>query len=105
MELKAIGRRIKLAREAAHFTQEQLAEAVNCTVQHISAIERGAKTPSLELFILIANAIDISADLLLADVLTSGMDTVSCECAAVIARMPEELQVRMMRALRAFSKD
>ena len=105
MELLSIGRKIKLAREMAHITQEQLAYAVGCTVQHISAIERGVKTPSLETFITITNEIGTSADLLLADVLTNRTDALSCECTAVISRMPEELRMRTIRALRAFSED
>lgn len=105
MELKSIGQKIKLAREAAHITQEQLANAVSCTVQHISALERGIKTPSLEMFITIANAIGVSADLLLEDVLINHTDTISCECAAVISRMPKELRIRTMRALMAFCEE
>ena len=105
MEFVLIGRRIKAAREAAHLTQEQLADAVNCTVQHISAIERGIKTPSLEMFIMIANVIGVSTDYLLQDLLINHTDTLSYECASVLSRMPEELRKRTIRALRAFSED
>ena len=105
MEFKSIGRRIKAAREAAHITQEQLAHAVCCTVQHISAIERGIKTPSLEMFIMIANVIGVSADYLLEDILTNHTDTLSSECAAVLSHMPEELRLRTIRALWAFCED
>lgn len=105
MELVTIGRRIKLAREAAQITQERLARAVGCTVQHISAIERGVKVPSLEMFIMIANVIGVSADLLLEDVLINHTDTLSCECAAVLSRMPGELRARTMRALMAFCEE
>ena len=105
MELISIGRRIKAARGTAHITQEQLAHAVGCTVQHISAIERGVKVPSLDTFIMITNEIGTSADLLLADVLTNQTDACSCECTAVISRMPEELRSRAIRALRAFCED
>ena len=105
MEFVSIGRRIKAAREAARITQDQLAHAVGCTVQHISAIERGIKTPSLEMFIMIANVIGVSTDYLLEDLLASHTDTLSSECAAVLSRMPEELRSRAIRALRAFCED
>ena len=105
MDLKSIGQQIKLAREAAHITQEQLAETVGCTVQHISAIERGVKTPSLETFLMIANTIGVSADLLLQDVLINHADTLSCECAAAISCLPEKLRLRTLRAIRAFSQN
>ena len=38
----------------------------------MGALERGEKFPSLGSFILIANALEVSADLLLTDVLTAG---------------------------------
>lgn len=105
MELSSIGRRIKQAREAAHITQEQLANAVGCTVQHISAMERGIKTPSLEMFITIANVIGVSTDMLLEDVLTHRINSLSCEWAAAISHVPEELRLRTIRALMAFCED
>lgn len=43
MDLKAIGRRIKAAREAKGLTQEALAELVNLSPMHVSVIERGYK--------------------------------------------------------------
>lgn len=39
MDLKAIGRRIKIAREQKGLTQEALAELVDLTPMHISVIE------------------------------------------------------------------
>lgn len=46
MDTKAIGERIQIAREERCMTQLELAKKVGCTSQHISAIERGAKTPT-----------------------------------------------------------
>ena len=50
-------------------TQLGLSRAIGCTPQHISAIERGAKTPTLETFVNIAAALRVPADVLLQDVL------------------------------------
>lgn len=50
MDLKAIGRRIKIAREQKDLTQEALAELVDLTPMHISVIERGFKPTKLETF-------------------------------------------------------
>lgn len=68
MDLGAIGSRIKMAREKQHLTQEDLAAIVDLSSTHISVIERGVKPPKLETFINIANALDVSADTLLQDV-------------------------------------
>lgn len=105
MDTKIIGRRIRAAREAAHITQEELGKAVGCTAKHIGAIERGIKTPSLDTFIIIANAIGASADLLLQDVLESQVDSLASEVAAVIAPLPPSIQAKVLKALRAFSED
>ena len=50
MDLKAIGRRIKIAREQKGLTQEALAELLDLTPMHISVIERGFKPTKLETF-------------------------------------------------------
>lgn len=50
-------------------TQLELAKKIGCTSQHISAIERGAKTPTLETFVAIAAALRVPTDVLLQDVL------------------------------------
>ena len=46
MDLKAVGQRIKAAREAKNLTQEELAALVNLSPTHVSVIERGLKVGS-----------------------------------------------------------
>ena len=60
-----MGERIQIAREECSMTQRDLANAIGCTPQHISAIERGAKTPTLETFVAIASALRVPVDVLL----------------------------------------
>ena len=103
MDLTLIGLRIKKAREAANITQEELAQAVGCTAKHIGAIERGLKTPRLDTFIIIANTVGASADLLLQDLINSPVDELAGELAAAVAPLTPELQARVVKALRAFS--
>ena len=64
-----MGERIQIAREERTMTQRELAEAVGCTPQHIGAIERGVKVPTLETFVSIASVLQVPADVLLQDVL------------------------------------
>ena len=68
MDLKVVGQRIKSAREAKNLTQEELAALVNLSPTHVSVIERGLKVTKLDTFVAIANALDVSADTLLIDV-------------------------------------
>lgn len=71
MGKSGIGEKIQKYREAAGLSQERLAETVGLSSNFISYIERGVKQPSLENFIKIANAINVSADLLLSDILVA----------------------------------
>ena len=53
MDLKAVGQRIKSAREAKNLTQEELAALVNLSPTHVSVIERGLKVTKLDTFVAI----------------------------------------------------
>jgi transcriptional regulator with XRE-family HTH domain len=44
---RKLGKRIADLRRANKLTQEQLAEAVGCSVQFISLVERGVNAPSV----------------------------------------------------------
>ena len=44
---RKLGRRIASLRKGRKFTQEQLAEAVGCSVEFISLVERGVNAPSV----------------------------------------------------------
>ena len=53
MDLKAVGQRIKSAREAKNLTQEELAALVNLSPTYVSVIERGLKVTKLDTFVAI----------------------------------------------------
>ena len=72
MEKEALGKNIREARIKMGFTQSYLAERANTSEVYISAIERGIKMPSLKVFIKIIEALDLSADYVLRDKLSSG---------------------------------
>ena len=94
MDLKAVGLRIKEAREEKNLTQENLAAIVDLSTTHISVIERGLKTMRLDNFVAIANALDVSADSLLSDVVTKSTEA--------IRSLPSDEQNRLTKALRAY---
>jgi len=104
MDLTCVGQRIKMAREASHITQEELAQAVGCTAKHIGAIERGIKTPRLDTFVSIANATGVPADLLLQDLIAAPVDPLTTEMAAAAASLTPELKKSVLRALRALAE-
>lgn len=102
MNQKAIGRRIKAARDKKRLTQEQLAELVDLSPMHVSVIERGVKLPKLETLINIANILDVSADELLQDVVNNQTKLYVSEASELINQLPREDQRRVLAALRSF---
>ena len=102
MDQKAIGKRIKSAREKKGLTQEQLAEQVNLSPMHISVIERGNKLPRLETLINIANVLDVSADILLQDVVNNQIKLHTSEASNLIAQLSRDDQRRVLAALHSF---
>lgn len=55
---------LKTARKKKHMTQEQLADALNISYSHLSKIESGSHTPSLDLVIEMALILEVSIDYL-----------------------------------------
>ncbi|WP_270816210.1 helix-turn-helix domain-containing protein [Hungatella effluvii] len=105
MDLKAIGTRIKKARESNHLTQEQLAEKVNLSSTHISVVERGIKAPKLETFVDIANALGVTSDFLLMDVLDDSQQitAISIEISENLKDLPLKEQKRILKIIQILS--
>ncbi|MBQ9945095.1 MAG: helix-turn-helix transcriptional regulator [Clostridia bacterium] len=72
MDMYSIGKNIRKYRSTKGMRQEDLAEKTELTAVYIGMLERGEKIPSLETFIKIANALEISSDMLLCEVLDTG---------------------------------
>lgn len=104
MDLSAIGSRIRVARERKKITQEELAAIVDLSPSHVSVIERGVKPPKLETFVNIANALDVSADMLLQDVVRHSAEGVSKELAAEVMKLSEKDRNRIMKAIQALTE-
>ena len=102
MDAIAVGRRIKAAREVKHMTQEKLAETIDLSTDHISVIERGVKVPRLDTFVAIANALEVSSDDLLIDVVDHAAQHQISELGEELASVPVEQQRRILNAVRAF---
>jgi transcriptional regulator with XRE-family HTH domain len=69
---------------------------------HVSVIERGVKLPKLETLINIANVLDVSADVLLQDVVKNQTKLYSSEASELIRKLPRDDQRRVLEALRSF---
>ena len=72
MGLESIGKNIRKFRHHRGLRQEDLAEITGLSINYIGAIERGEKIPALDTFIDILNALSVSADMVLSEVLQEG---------------------------------
>lgn len=99
MDPKALGARIQFYREQADMTQMELAERIGCTPQHISAIERGIKTPKLETFAEICTALNVPPNLLLCDWAADLDEIWEAEVAIALQVLTPQLRARAKQYL------
>lgn len=66
---KSIGKKIKIARLKAEYTQEQLAKKLSLSTRYISQLERGIAFGSASTIISVCKALNINANFLFADVI------------------------------------
>ncbi len=60
-----IGKQISRLRREKKWTQEQLAELLNISIKHCSAVERGKSALSMEKLITLCDLFDVSLDYLI----------------------------------------
>ena len=104
MNTSSIGKRIRKYRKAKGWRQEDFAERIGLSVTYTGMIERGEKVPKLETFITIANALEVSADLLLADVLSTGYNIKSSEVTEEISSLSPSERERIYSVVNAMIK-
>lgn len=65
LDLILIGKRIQTRRKQKGYTQEQLSEMMNVSIQMISNLERGNKAIRIDNLIKLSQILDISTDYIL----------------------------------------
>ena len=66
---KSIGKKIKLARSKADYTQEELAEKLSLSTRYISQLERGIAFGSAKTITNLCKALNINSDFLFSDLI------------------------------------
>lgn len=69
MRVKGMGKAIRRYREEAEITQERLAELVDISTNHLGAIEREVKTPTMETFVKLLNVLGAEPNEVLKEVI------------------------------------
>lgn len=90
MKLDTIGKNIRKFRNAKRMRQEDLAERSELSSNYIGMVERGEKIPSLESFIKIVNALEVSADMILTEVVTTGYTVKNSMLNEKLAKLPAQ---------------
>ena len=101
MDGKAVGRRIKEAREKRHLTQEELAARIDISPTHVSVIE----IPRLDTFVAIANALEVSGDALLLDVVDHAAESQASDLSAALEGLPWEEKRRILKVVRTLMEE
>lgn len=104
LNYESIGNRIKRYRIDKDISQEDLAQIVNVNFRHISNIELGKRHASLELIVLIANALEVSADDLLTDNLKHSSSPVDTEIHDILLDCnhdEKEMLTRLLKFMKA----
>ncbi|MGN1298169.1 MAG: helix-turn-helix domain-containing protein [Clostridia bacterium] len=74
---KNIGKKIKLARTKAEYTQEELAEKLSLSARYVSQLERGIAFGSATTITNLCKALNITSDFLFKDLIQNNSPTVN----------------------------
>lgn len=105
MDQMVLGQRVREARKKKKLTQERLAEIADIGVMYLGEIERGKKMPSLKILCRIIEALDISADYLLRDVVPTGKEYVLDEITAKLEDLTPQQRKTAVDILEAYIKN
>lgn len=85
----ALGQRIRSIRKKRGYTQQSLSDEIPCSPTFMSYVENGTKRMSLDMFVCVANKLNVSADVLLFDSLENTVSVSNHEFAAVLSDCSE----------------
>lgn len=99
-DFKKIGEKIRDRRKSLGMTQEQLADAVNVNVSHISNIEHNKVKISLALLIRVCQVLDTTIDYILMDEFPGQHGVIDKELNNVIRNLPDKKKEQLLRIAR-----
>lgn len=96
MDYTTIGKNLRTYRKQRNLTQEQLAERAGFSPNYIGILERGEKLPSLETLLTLLNQLNVSADMVLCDVLNTGYAIKGSQLSEQLAGCDKKVQDRVL---------
>lgn len=97
---RILGRRIKEIRKRRNITQAELSEVIDKNPSFVSYIESGTRSMSLETLIQLANALQVSTDLLLIDHLDHLPRAAGKELTALLAESNEKEVIIVLETMK-----
>ena len=102
---KEIGKRVQEYRKKKKLTQEELAEILEISTNHLSALERGMYNIKLDLLVQIINALDCSADDIFCDVINNGYKARASRLSDKIESLSPEEQAKIFDVVETMVKN
>ena len=96
MDYTTIGKNLRTYRKQRNLTQEQLAERAGLSPNYIGILERGEKLPSLETLLTLLNQLNVSADMVLCNVLNTGYAIKGSQLSEQLAGCDKKVQDRVL---------
>ena len=99
-----VGQKIKILRNEAGFTQEQMAEACGISTSFLGHIERGTRKLSLETAVKIADCLHVSMDALIMEGKETDINLLSA-VEAILRQQKKPKQEQFLRLLKVLSQN
>lgn len=97
--VNGIGKRIRQYREEAELTQEELAELAELSTNYLSAVEREVKSPTIDTLVKIMNAIKVTPNEVMQDVIIADTKDSMSQLEERIKRLSLKKQQKVLRIL------
>lgn len=104
LNYELIGTRIRQYREEKSLSQEELADNAGISWRHLNYVEHGERKISVGVLIALANALDVTANDLLADHLTGSNKTFNDEVIELLTDCTPAEKAILMDMLRHMKK-
>ena len=99
-----VGKKIKEIRKHKHLSQLSLAEKADKSPTFISLMESGVKGMSLATFVDLANALEVTADILLAEQISNNLQAYGQELAVLLSDCGDYERAVIMELVRTAKK-
>ena len=100
-----IGCRIRAARNKLEWRQDDLADRIGKSTTYVGMIERGERLPTLDTFVDILTALEVTADELLCDVVKYGYQTRLMQYDKRIKQLNQTDREKLYKIIDAYLED